>query len=111
MIFDNKEIQEKYLENLKKLDYINKTEKNVRLGKKLYYLVFDFISILTDWKKEVAQKYSSNELYIKTWTECRTLILPMNPQRRELEYAIRLSLKNLGVQIKTSSKKTLKKSK
>ena len=110
MIFDNKEIQEKYLENLKKLDYINKTEKNVRLGKKLYYLVFDFISILTDWKKEVAQKYSSNELYIKTWTECRTFILPMNPQRRELEYAIRLSLKNLGVQIKTSSKKIKKES-
>lgn len=106
MIFDNKEIQEKYLTNLKNLDELNKTEKDARLGKKLFFLIFDFISCLTDWKKETEQKYSSNELYVKTWTECRNFILPMNPQRRELEYAIKLSLKRLGVQIKTSSKKT-----
>lgn len=100
MIFDNKNIESKYMENLKKLDDVVKENPDVRLGKKLYYLIYDFTSALTDWKKEVSEKYSPVELYSKTWTECRNFVLPMNPPRRELEYAIKSVLNSLGVNIK-----------
>lgn len=104
MIFDDKQRQNDYLSNLQKLDELVKNEPSARLGKKLYFLVFDFIKSLTDWKKETEQKYSSNELYAKTWTECRNFVLPMNPQRRELEFAIKSVLNNLGVAIKVQPK-------
>lgn len=108
MIFDNSELEERYMENLQKLDALVKKEPDARLGKKLYFLVFDFISTLTDWEKETSEKYSSSELYAKTWTECRNFVLPMNPQRRELEYAIKSALNTLGVNIKLQSKNQAK---
>lgn len=101
MMFDNKNIEQNYMAHLKQLDELNRTENNARLGKKLYFLIYDFINSLTDWKKETESKYSSTELYNKTWVECRNFILPMNPQRRELEFAIKSVLKDLGVIIKT----------
>ncbi|MCQ2592706.1 MAG: polynucleotide adenylyltransferase PcnB [Treponema sp.] len=106
MIFDNKALEEKYMNNLKKLDALTITEPGARLGKKLYFLIYDFVSTLTDWEKETSNKYSSVELYSKTWTECRNFVLPMNPQRRELEYAIKSVLNSFGVNIKASGKNT-----
>ena len=108
MIFDNSELEERYMENLQKLDELVKKEPDARLGKKLYFLVYDFISTLTDWEKETSEKYSSSELYAKTWTECRNFVLPMNPQRRELEYAIKSALNALGVNIKVQAKSQAK---
>ena len=55
---------------------------------------------LTDWKKEIEKKSSAGELYIKTWDQCRHFVLPMNPQRTELEYAIRSALREIGVNIR-----------
>lgn len=104
MIYDNKEIEFKYMENLRKLDELIQTNPESRLGKKLYYLIYDFTSQLTDWEKEVQEKYSPVELYSKTWTECRNFVLPMNPQRRELEYAIKSVLNSFGVNIKIPQK-------
>ena len=104
MIFNNKELEQKYMENLKKLDELVKKDPSARLGKKMYFLIYDFISTLTDWKKEVSEMYSSNELYSRTWTECRNFVLPMNPQRRELEFAVKSVLNSFGVNIKTPPK-------
>ena len=92
-------------QQLSKLDELVKNDSNVRLGKKLYFLVYDFIKSLTDWSKEVQGQYSSYELYTKTWTECRNFVLPMNPQRKELEYAIKSVLSSFGVKIKTNKPK------
>lgn len=86
-----------YFKSLNKLDNLVKTSSDCRLGMKLYYLIYDFILSLTDWKKEILLKTSANELYARTWTECRNFILPMNPQRRELEFAIKNVLKDIGV--------------
>ncbi|MCI6180230.1 MAG: polynucleotide adenylyltransferase PcnB, partial [Treponema porcinum] len=33
----------------------------------------------------------------KTWTECRNFVLPMNPQRTELEFAVKAVLTELGI--------------
>ena len=92
-------------ENLERLDELNRKDPQARLGKKLYFLIYDFVTTLTDWKKETAGKYSTSELYSKTWTQCRNFVLPMNPQRRELEYAVKSVMNNLGVSIKVQTKK------
>ncbi len=99
-MFNDKKFEKSYLENLKKLDALNVIEKDARLGKKLEFLIKDFIMTLTDWKKEIAGKSAAGELYLKTWAECRRFVLPINPQRTELEYAIRAALRDLGVNIK-----------
>lgn len=104
MIFDNRNIERSYMENLTKLDKLNEKEPNARLGKKLFYLIYDFVGTLTDWDKEINNKYSSVELYGKTWKECRNFILPMNPIRRELEYAVKAVLSEKGVVIKNLNK-------
>ncbi|MBR5645629.1 MAG: polynucleotide adenylyltransferase PcnB [Treponema sp.] len=105
LLFENRDFEINYMQNLHNLDELILKEKDARLGKKLYFLIFDFICQLTDWKKETEGRYSSVELYAKTWTECRNFVLPMNPQRKELEYAIKLALKNLGVQLRNAKKK------
>ena len=110
MIFDNKKIEKQYMENLKKLDELHVTETDSRLGKKLYFIIYDFICTLTDWKKEVQNKSSFSELYAKTWTECRNFVLPMNPQRKELEFAVKSVLSSFGIQIKKKPEKSKKKS-
>ncbi len=99
-MFSDKKFEKSYMANLKRLDALNVIEKDARLGKKLVYLIKDFILSLTDWKKEIERKSSAGELYTKTWDECRRFVLPMNPQRSELEYAIRSALREIGVCIR-----------
>ena len=105
MLYERKNIEKSFMENLEKLDELNRKEPQARLGKKLYFIIYDFVTTLTDWKKETTGKYSSSELYSKTWTQCRNFVLPMNPQRRELEYAVKSVMNKLGVAIKVQTKK------
>lgn len=99
-MFSDKNFEKSYMQNLKRLDALNVVEHEARLGKKLAFLIKDFILSLTDWKKEIEKKSSAGELYIKTWDQCRHFVLPMNPQRTELEYAIRSVLREIGVNIR-----------
>lgn len=108
MMYENKKFESAYMKSLHELDNLIKTEPDARLGKKLEYLISDFIASLTDWKKETAEKFSSGELYKKTWTECRNFVLPMNPQRTELEFAVKSVLTKLGVPVKVIKKNHLK---
>ena len=105
MLYERKDIEVSFMENLRKLDELNKRDPQARLGKKLYFIIYDFVTTLTDWEQEIKGKFSVSELYSKTWTECRNFVLPMNPQRRELEYAVRSVMKSLGVPIKIHPKK------
>ena len=100
LIYENREFEKNYLTRLKELDALCVISPESRLGQKLYYLVYDFIYNLTDWSKEIENSSATGELYIKTWAQTRHFILPMNPQRTELEFAIRTVLKKLGVSIK-----------
>ncbi|WP_147635163.1 polynucleotide adenylyltransferase PcnB [Treponema pectinovorum] len=100
LMYESKKFERSYMQNLLQMDNLVQNDKTVRLGQKLTYLIGDFINTLTDWKKEVSAKTATGELYLKTWTQVRNFVLPINPQRTELEYAIRVSLKNLGVGIK-----------
>ena len=104
IMYSNAKFERNYLANLKRLDEFVSKNPDARLGEKLYFMVYDFISELTDWRKEVSEHSAAGELYVKTWTECRNFVLPMNPQRTELEFAIRKVLKNLGIQMYTPKK-------
>lgn len=99
-IFGDKKFEKSYMENLQRLDALNLVEHEARLGRKLIFLLRDFVRTLTDWEKEVENKSSAGDLYLKTWGECRRFVLPMNPQRTELEFAVRSILRELGVNIR-----------
>ncbi len=105
MMYADKNFEKSYMENLKRLDDLVAVEPDARLGERLSFFVFDFIKTLTDWQKEVSTKTAAGELYMKTWTQVRNFVLPMNPQRTELEYAIKECLKKLGVAVRIPSKR------
>lgn len=108
MIYDSKDFEEKYFESIKKLGELNKTNSDVRLGKKLQFIIQDFIATLTDWKKEVFEKTSANELFARTWKQCRNFVLPMNPVRKELEFAVKAVLKSYGINSSAKSQRVSK---
>ena len=108
LIYESRDFEKNYMESIKKLGELNNTEPDARLGKKLLFLIKDFVSTLTDWKKETAEKYSFTELYGKTWAECRNFVLPMNPVRKELEFAVKAALAECGVKAHQSAPKKQK---
>ncbi len=103
-IYENKNFEKAYMENIKLLGELNKSKPDERLGKKMTYLIKDFVLNLTDWDKEIKSKASFSELYTKTWTECRNFVLPMNPIRKELEFAVKSTLNDIGVNSVTKTK-------
>lgn len=100
MLYADKLFERRYMEHLRELDALVAERNDARLGEKLTFIIYDFIMGLTDWEQEVATKSASGELYTRTWRECRNFVLPINPPRMELEYAIRDSLRKLGVAIR-----------
>ncbi|QTQ14025.1 polynucleotide adenylyltransferase PcnB [Treponema parvum] len=109
IMYARPDFEKKYLQSLKKLDETIARDADIRLGRKLFYLIYDFIYELTDWKKEADLHPSASELYALTWTECRNFVLPMNPQRTELEFAIKEVLKTLGISMQPPKKRKQKK--
>lgn len=111
LIYENKSYEKKFMDSMKALGELNRTETDARLGKKMTFLIKDFVFSLTDWEKEIANKTSFMELYSKTWAECRNFVLPMNPVRRELEFAVKTVMTSLGVNSrpKNTNKKSAKK--
>jgi poly(A) polymerase len=99
LMYDKPGFEKSYLAHLKELDALHIANPDCRTGQKLVYLIYDFIEGLTDWQKESAAS-AAGELYTRTWSQCRNFVLPMNPKRTELEYAIRTVLKKLGISIR-----------
>ena len=105
LILENKKFAKAYFENLKKLDEFVKQNHESRLGERLYFLLKDFVEQLTDWKLEAQSEYSASEIYKRTWAICRNFVLPINPQRTELDFAVRKLLQDAGIQVKTKRAK------
>lgn len=101
LILENKKFAQSYLNNLSLLDKFVEENKNARFGEKLYFILKDFVESLTSWKAEIKSNTQSGELYKTTWSRCRNFILPMNPQRTELDFAVRKILYENGVKLKT----------
>ena len=109
MIYDNKKFEASYMKNMQKLDQLINEKPDARLGEKLVFLISDFILTLTDWQKEIENKSAYGELYLRTWRECRNFVLPMNPQRTELEFVVKEVLGQIGITGKRKKTKTRQK--
>ncbi len=83
-----------YQKDLEQLDALVVSGEDVRLGRKLAFLVSALINIITDWSGRPM------EVYTHVYRECRRFIMPMNPPRIELEFAIRHCLKEGGLAIR-----------
>ena len=105
LMLENKKYAAAYLESLRELDKEVMENPDMKLGDKLYFILKDFVSSLTDWSREPKTASESSELFKKTWARCRNFVLPMNPQRTELEYAVVKILKSLGVSFKESRRR------
>lgn len=106
LMSENKKYAKAYMESLKELDVFVQTNPDSRLGERLYFILKDFVDGLTDWTRETKGGASNADLYKMTWARCRNFILPMNPQRTELDYAIKKILGNYGIHIKQAKKRT-----
>lgn len=96
LISESKEYEQSYFSRLEYLDTLVQKNPDVRQGEKLICIIQDFVDGLTDWVKE-ASEFNASEVYAKTWTRVRHFVLPINPQRIELEYAIKKILKGYGI--------------
>ncbi|MCR5620512.1 MAG: polynucleotide adenylyltransferase PcnB [Treponema sp.] len=100
MMLDDKKYSKAYFASLKELDKLVQKDPSSRLGERLCFILRDFVSGLTEWNKEKENGTSAAELYKTTWARCRNFILPMNPQRTELDFAVRKILSSYGISVK-----------
>lgn len=92
-IDSSSQFKKAYLEHLKNLDEKIAQKPGLKQGECLKPLLFDYIKLIAD-VNGVPQ-----DVYGAVYRECRHFILPMNPQRRELEFAVKSCLNELGVKI------------
>lgn len=105
MMAGSRKFERDYMEHLREMDEFTAEHRDARLGKKLAFMLHDFIASLTDWEKEADSQTSAGELYTRTWAQCRSFVLPMNPQRTELEYAIKAVLLKMGISVRIQKKR------
>ncbi|UTC67946.1 MULTISPECIES: polynucleotide adenylyltransferase PcnB [unclassified Treponema] len=82
-----------YLENLALLDKEANSKHQIKQGECLKSLLKDYIKLIAD------PEGLPQEVYTYVYKECRHFILPMNPQRRELEFAVKSTLNDLGIKV------------
>ena len=82
-----------YIENLALLDKEVDSKPQIKQGECLKSLLKDYIRLIAD-PEGIPQ-----EVYTYVYKECRHFILPMNPQRKELEFAVKSILNDLGIKV------------
>ena len=65
-------------------------------GEALGALINDYLEDITDWERGVAENYKT------TFSAARSFVLPMNPPRFELDFAVRRFFSAHGVTVKKS---------
>lgn len=90
LIDDLAGFKDRYAASLSELDALVVAEPEARLGQKLIFAVRDIVSLAAD------PSLGSAELWASVYHECRRFIMPMNPPRVELEFAVKQCLKDLG---------------
>ena len=96
----SKEFEKKYYDSLSELDSIVSSSFETRLGRKLTSLIDSFIDYIGFEETGDVQG-----IYYKVYRECRKFILPINPPRVELEYAVKFCLKKRGYKIPAKKRK------
>jgi len=83
-----------YQQSLARLDELNLAGEHDNLGRRLVYLISDLVTRIADFKGHPM------DVYHDVYRECRHFILPMNPPRVALEFAVRYCLKEGGLHLK-----------
>ena len=91
---DSPHFSEHYFTGMEELDGLIAEHKIQRQGQALVYLIRDFLQLITNWKEEPRAVYKA------VYAEFRHFVLPMNPQRIELEYAVKYCLRKGGLDIR-----------
>lgn len=94
LIDDCKGFSSSYAKSLEALDALVSSEESVRLGQKIAFMIRDLVSIVTDWNGQ------PQEVWTRVYNECRRFIMPMNPPRVELEFAVKQCLKDGGMTVR-----------
>ena len=81
-------------DSLSRLDELVASGEDTRLGRKLVFLIEPLVKILT------RERMAPSEIYNRVYAECRRFVMPMNPPRVELEFAVRFCLKELGFNVR-----------
>jgi len=82
-----------YIENLALLDKEVDAKPQIKQGECLKSLLKDYIRLIAN------PEGPPQEVYTYVYKECRHFILPMNPQRKELEFAVKSVLTDLGIKV------------
>ena len=101
---DSPHFSEHYFTGMEELDGLIAEHKIQRQGQALVYLIRDFLQLITNWKEEPRAVYKA------VYAECRHFVLPMNPQRIELEYAVKYCLRKGGLDIRLTGTSKAKES-
>lgn len=96
MMRESRAFRSSYMESLSRLDSLVSRGGDARLGGKLRFMIEDFARSIADWKAAAESCEDLEELYSRAWSECRRFVLPMNPPRAELDFAVRTALRSLG---------------
>lgn len=96
----SREFEKKYYDSLAELDSIVSSSFETRLGRKLTGLIDAFIDYIG-----VEDSTDAQGVYYRVYRECRKFILPINPPRIELEYAVKFCLKKRGFKIPSKKRK------
>lgn len=75
----------KYFQSLKNLDNEINMKRCERQGRQLYYIIYDFLQLVFE--------NVGKERPVYFYTEARHFIVPLNPQRKELRFAVKLFLR------------------
>jgi poly(A) polymerase len=94
LIDGNPAFAKDYEESLGKLDELIASGEETRLGRKLVFFIESLIKVI------VKEKIPPSEVYNRVYSECRRFVMPMNPPRVELEFAVRFGLKELGFNVR-----------
>ena len=85
--------RQRYLRSMAALN--NKSQRNIE-GEALGALINDYLEDIIDWERGVSENYKTG------YAAARSFVLPMNPPRFELDYAVRRFFAAHGITIKKS---------
>ncbi|MBP5251793.1 MAG: polynucleotide adenylyltransferase PcnB [Treponema sp.] len=105
LMLESRKFASSYMASLTELDAKIQESPDLRVGEKLYYILRDFVAGLTDWEAEVKSGVSASELYKTAWARCRNFVLPINPQRTELDFAVTKLLREANVPVRAGKKR------
>jgi poly(A) polymerase len=93
LIKTNPSFRSRYLRSMAALNQTN--FKNLP-GEALGALINDYLEDIIDWERSISENYR------ESYTAARSFVLPMNPPRFELNYAVRRFFAAHGIMIKKS---------